>query len=37
MEDMTPWKLYAEDTIVVIKLTSIKNVFSILNSFVQNI
>ena len=37
MEHMSPWKRYIDDTIVVIKLSSIEHVLSILNSFHQNI
>ena len=34
---MSPWKRYVDDTIVVIKLSSIEHVMSILNCFHQNI
>ena len=37
MEHMSPWKRYVDDTIAVIKLSSIEHVLSILNSFHQNI
>ena len=37
MEHMSPWKRYVDDTIAVIKFTSIEHVLSILNSFYQNI
>ena len=37
MEHMSPWKRYVDDTITVIKLSSIEHVLSILNSFHQNI
>ena len=37
MEHMPPWKWYVDDTIAVIKLSSIEHVLSILNSFYQNI
>ena len=37
MEHMSPWKRYGDDTIAVIKLSSIEHVLSILNSFHQNI
>ena len=37
MEHMYPWKRYVDDTIAVIKLSSIEHVLSILNSFHQNI
>ena len=37
MEHMSPWKRYVDDTIAVIKLSSLVNVLSILNSFNQNI
>ena len=33
MEHMSPWKRYVDDTIAVIKLSSIEHVLSILNSF----
>ena len=33
---MSPWKRYVDDTIAVIKLSSIEHVFSVLNSFHQN-
>ena len=36
MEHMSPWKRYVDDTIAVIKLSSIEHVLSILNSFHQN-
>ena len=37
MKHMSPWKRYVDDTIAVIKLSSIEHVLSILNSFHQNI
>ena len=37
MEHMSPWKRYGDDTIAVIKLSSIEHVLSTLNSFHQNI
>ena len=37
MEHMSPWKRYVDGTIAVIKLSSIEQVLSILNSFHQNI
>ena len=37
MEHMSPWKRYVDDTIAVIKLSSIEHILSILNSFHQNI
>ena len=37
MKHMSPWKRYVDDTIAVIKLSSIEHVFSVLNSFHQNI
>ena len=37
MERMSPWKRYVDDTIAVIKLSSIEHILSILNSFQQNI
>ena len=37
MEHMSPWKRYVDNTIAVIKFTSIEHVLSILNSFYQNI
>ena len=37
MEHMCPWKRYVGDTIAVIKLSSVEDVLSILNSFCQNI
>ena len=37
LQHMSPWKQYVDDTIGVIKLSSIEHVLSILNSFHQNI
>ena len=37
MKHISPWKRYLDDTITVIKLSSIEHVLSILNSFHQNI
>ena len=37
MEHMFPWKRYLDDTIAVIKLSSIEHILSILNNFHQNI
>ena len=37
MKHMSPWKRYVDNTIAVIKLSSIEHVLSILNSFHQNI
>ena len=37
MEHMSLWKRYVDDTIAVIKLSSIEHILSILNSFHQNI
>ena len=37
VKQMSPWKRYVDDTIAVIKLSSIEHVLSILNSFHQNI
>ena len=37
MEHMSPWKQYGDNTIAIIKLSSIVHVLPILNSFNQNI
>ena len=37
MECMSPWKQYVDNTIAVIKLSSMEHALSVLNSFHQNI